>query len=640
MERIWGDNKNPILKERVEGKGNGDETETETDRVDRRVFHRSLKETKISLKETQKTHIKSWDTVACVNWMESYKGYGKSDLAEEQDFRRKARKRFLIILVSTLLLLALIIGAVAGTVLHKRTNHNNSPQQPPSSQLSSAQSINAVCTQTLYPDSCYSTISAMDHKSNTTDPEQLFKLSLQVALDSLSALSSLPETLMNTTDNQNDKQALEVCRTVLSDAVDNLHDSMSSMDVKSGENVLSAHKIDDLRTWLSAALTNQETCLDTLQEMGSTFLVQIKSKMQNSNEYTSNSLAIVSKILGILENLNIPIHRKLLGFPRWVGAGDRRLLQEERPTPNVTVAKDGSGDVSTINDAMAMVPKKSKNRFVIYIKEGEYLENVVLDKSFWNVMVYGDGMDKSIVSGSLNKIDGVATFDTATLGVSGKGFMAMDMGFKNTAGAAKEQAVAMRSSSDLSVFYRCSFDAFQDTLYPHSNRQFYRDCRVTGTVDFIFGNSAVVLQNCKIMPRQPLPNQFVTITAQGKKDPNEKSGISIQKCDITPLDNLTAPTYLGRPWKDYSTTVIMQSSIGGFLHPLGWAEWDKGVEPPSSIFYAEYMNSGPGSAVEKRVEWGGYKPRLSGAEAAEFTVKSLIDGGTWLPERNVMFDST
>lgn len=216
----------------------------------------------------------------------------------------------------------------------------------------------------------------------------------------------------------------------------------------------------------------------------------------------------------------------------------------------------------------------------------------------------------------------------------------MDIGFKNTAGGIKEQAVAMRSSSDFSVFYRCSFDAFQDTLYPHSNRQFYRDCTITGTVDFIFGDSSVVLQNCKIMPRQPLPKQLVTITAQGKKDPNENTGISIQNCEITPLDNLTAPTYLGRPWKDYSTTVIMQSSIGGFLHPLGWAEWDQGVEPPSTIFYGEYQNTGPGSTTDERVNWPGYKPTLTSTQAAKFNVGSFIDGSTWLPKTQVTFDST
>ena len=133
---------------------------------------------------------------------------------------------------------------------------------------------------------------------------------------------------------------------------------------------------------------------------------------------------------------------------------------------------------------------------------------------------------------------------------AGRGLIARDMGFKNTAGTVKEQAVALRSSSDLSVFYRCYFDAYQDTLYTHSNRQFYRDCHVTGTIDFIFGNAAVVLQNCSIQPRQPGPDQFNTITAQSKTDPNQNTGISIQRCQITPFDNLTTTTYLGRPWRD------------------------------------------------------------------------------------------
>ncbi|KAL4566463.1 hypothetical protein LXL04_030578 [Taraxacum kok-saghyz] len=171
------------------------------------------------------------------------------------------------------------------------------------------------------------------------------------------------------------------------------------MDVKSGEKLLSVSKIDDLKTWLSTALTHQDTCLDALEEMNSTLLADVKSKMQNSTEYASNSLAIVSKISRILGKFNLPIHRKLLGeFPEWVNPGVRRLLQAGRPTPNVTVALDGTGDVKTIKEAMGMVPKKSKAIFIIYIKECVYLENVVLDKSFWNVMIYGDGKDKYIVS--------------------------------------------------------------------------------------------------------------------------------------------------------------------------------------------------------------------------------------------------
>jgi pectinesterase len=226
--------------------------------------------------------------------------------------------------------------------------------------------------------------------------------------------------------------------------------------------------------------------------------------------------------------------------------------------------------------------------------------------------------------------------------VKGKGFIAKDIQFKNTAGASKHQAVAFRSGSDQSVFYRCSFVGFQDTLYAHSNRQFYRDCDITGTIDFIFGNAAVVFQNCKIMPRQPLPNQFNTITAQGKKDPNQNTGIVIQKSTITtlPNDNLIAPTYLGRPWKDFSTTIIMKSDIGSFLKPVGWISWVFNVDPPSSILYAEYQNTGPGAAVAQRVKWAGYKSALADEEALKFTVESFIQGPEWLPNAAVQFDST
>lgn len=215
------------------------------------------------------------------------------------------------------------------------------------------------------------------------------------------------------------------------------------------------------------------------------------------------------------------------------------------------------------------------------------------------------------------------------------------MTFINTAGPEKHQAVAIRSGSDRSVFYRCSFNAYQDTLYAHSNRQFYRDCDITGTIDFIFGNAAVVFQNCNIMPRQPLPNQFNTITAQGKKDPNQNTGISIQKCTLSRFDDkLTAATYLGRPWKEFSTTVIMQSTIGPFLNALGWKEWVSGVDPPTSIFYAEYQNVGLGSPTSGRVKWAGYRPTLTIDEAAKFTVGNFIQGSEWLAEANVQYQES
>lgn len=222
----------------------------------------------------------------------------------------------------------------------------------------------------------------------------------------------------------------------------------------------------------------------------------------------------------------------------------------------------------------------------------------------------------------------------------GDGFIARDITFRNTAGAKNQQAVALRSGSDLSVFYKCSFEGYQDTLYVHSERQFYRECDIYGTVDFIFGNAAVVFQNCNIYPRNP-PNKTNTITAQARTDPNQNTGISIHNCRVTAASDLTpvqssVKTYLGRPWRQYSRTVFMKTYLDSLINPAGWMEWD-GNFALSTLYYGEYMNTGPGSSTANRVKWGGYHVITSATEASKFTVSSLIAGSSWLPSTGVPF---
>ncbi|KAG7595157.1 Invertase/pectin methylesterase inhibitor domain superfamily [Arabidopsis thaliana x Arabidopsis arenosa] len=575
----------------------------------------------------------------------SFKGYGKVDEAQDLALKKKTRKRLLLLSISVVVLIAVIIAAVVATVVHKK-NNESTPSSP--SELTPSTSLKAICSVTRFPESCISSISKLP-SSNTTDPETLFKLSLKVIIDELDSISDLPEKLSKETEDERIKSALRVCGDLIEDALDRLNDTVSAIDDEGKKKTLSSSKIEDLKTWLSATVTDHDTCFDTLDELkqnkteyaNSTITQNLKSAMSRSTEFTSNSLAIVSKILAALSDLGIPIHRRRrlmshqqqsVDFEEWAR---RRLLQTENLKPDVTVASDGTGDVLTVNEAVAMVPKKSLKMFVIYVKSGTYNENVVMDKSKWNVMIYGDGKGKTIISGGKNFVDGTPTYETATFAIQGKGFIMKDIGIINTAGATKHQAVAFRSGSDFSVYYQCSFDGFQDTLYPHSNRQFYRDCDVTGTIDFIFGSAAVVFQGCKIMPRQPLPNQFNTITAQGKKDPNQNSGMSIQRCTISANGNVIAPTYLGRPWKDFSTTVIMETEIGPVVRPSGWMSWVSGVDPPASIVYGEYKNTGPGSDVTKRVKWAGYKSVMSDAEAAKFTVATLLHGGDWIPATGV-----
>lgn len=215
------------------------------------------------------------------------------------------------------------------------------------------------------------------------------------------------------------------------------------------------------------------------------------------------------------------------------------------------------------------------------------------------------------------------------------------MTFENWAGPAKHQAVALRVGADHAVVYRCNIIGYQDTLYVHSNRQFFRECAIYGTVDFIFGNAAVVLQNCSIYARKPMDLQKNTITAQNRKDPNQNTGISIHASRILATPELVAsqanfPTYLGRPWKTFSRTVYMLSYIGDHVHSRGWLEWNA-TAPVDKLYYGEYMNYGPGAAIGQRVKWPGYRVITSTVEASRFTVAQFIYGSSWLPSTGVAF---
>ncbi|KAL0427910.1 UNVERIFIED_CONTAM: putative pectinesterase/pectinesterase inhibitor 46 [Sesamum latifolium] len=303
---------------------------------------------------------------------------------------------------------------------------------------------------------------------------------------------------------------------------------------------------------------------------------------------------------------------------------------------DVVVAADGSGNYSTISEAINVVPPYSTRRFVIYVKQGLYLENVRIDMTKSNIMMYGDGMDQTIVSGCLSNLHYLQPF--LQLPVDGSGFVARDMGFQNTAGPDKMQAVTLESSSDQSVFYKCSFDGYQDTLYTHSNRQFYRECRISGTIDFIFGQSVVVFQNCSILVKKPLHGQENVITASGKDKPGVNQGISIQNCHVSAAEDLCgARTFLGRPWKNYSTTIFMESSLDSLIDPEGWLSWIPEVPPPDTIYYAEYNNSGPGAVTSDIVKWKGVKVNITSDEANNFTVRSFINGVDWIPETSVPF---
>ncbi|KAF8030602.1 hypothetical protein BT93_E2899 [Corymbia citriodora subsp. variegata] len=398
----------------------------------------------------------------------------------------------------------------------------------------------------------------------------------------------------------------------------------------------------DVHTWLSSSLTNYITCLDGFKGL-SLAKSSIEPILTDLISRARTSLAMFVSISS--PNGQKPdVLESLIGdFPLWFMGKDRHLLESpvNAVTADVVVAKDGSGKYKTVKEAIAAAPSKAQTRYVIYVKKGTYKENVEVAKTKTNIMLVGDGMDSTVITGSLNVVDGATTFNSATVAVNGDGFIAQDIWFQNTAGPQKHQAVALRVSADKSVINRCRIDAYQDTLYTHTNRQFYRDCYITGTVDFIFGDAGVVFQNCQLVARKPVSGQSNMVTAQGRTDRNQNTGISIQSCDVIASSDLgpvkgSIKSYLGRPWKEYSRTVVMQSNIGDHIDPTGWSVWS-GDFALKTLYYGEYMNKGPGAGTSKRVKWLGYHVITSAAEAKKFTVAELIQGGTWLKSTGVSY---
>ncbi|KAI4964958.1 hypothetical protein ZWY2020_057753 [Hordeum vulgare] len=389
----------------------------------------------------------------------------------------------------------------------------------------------------------------------------------------------------------------------------------------------------DLRAWLSGALGNQDTCKDGLDDTDSVLGSLVSTGLQAVTSLLGDGLGQVAAAgEEAASSARTSGHRgRGLGegsAPALAGREGRRLLQmlvgPGGMPVDAVVAQDGSSNHTTVHAAVDAAPSGAR-RAVRDLREAG--------------RVQGDG------GGEEEEVER----DDA---VVGKGFNARDKTVENTAGPAKHPAVALRCDSDLSVVYRCAFEGHQDTLYAHSLRQFYRDCRVAGTVDIVFCNAAAVFQNCLLLARAPLPGQKNSVTAQGRFNASMNSGFAFQFCNVSAHDDLlrqasrankttaATQTFLGRPWKAYSRVVFMQSYIGTVVRPEGWLAWDANQSTLATLYYGEYMNTGPGAAgVGGRVRWPGYHLAMSPAEASNFTVAQFIEGNMWLPTTGVRFTS-
>lgn len=221
--------------------------------------------------------------------------------------------------------------------------------------------------------------------------------------------------------------------------------------------------------------------------------------------------------------------------------------------------------------------------------------------------------------------------------VSGDGFIGISLGFHNTAGPGKHQAVALRVMADKTIFLSCCMEGYQGTLHAQAYRQFYRYCVIKGTVHLVFGDAAAIFQQCIFLIRRPLPSQSTILTAQARSDGQQTTGFVIHRCKILPDPSLHSDNtsygwnnYLGQPWKKFSRLVIMESHIGAIMHPEGYTPSEGAKdEKQSTLYYAEYGNIGGGSNLSKRVKWPGFHA-IGPKEAKRYTVGRFLHGSSWI----------
>jgi pectinesterase len=203
--------------------------------------------------------------------------------------------------------------------------------------------------------------------------------------------------------------------------------------------------------------------------------------------------------------------------------------------------------------------------------------------------------------------------------VQGDDFIAENLTIENTSGRVG-QAVALHIEGDRAMLKNCRLLGNQDTLYAatQNSRQYFRDCYIEGTTDFIFGEATVVFQDCTI---KNLINSFITAAATGS---SQKFGFVFFDCRLI-ADTGAKKCFLGRPWRPYAKTVFINTEMGNHITPEGWNNWNNPNNEKTAT-YAEYGSKGPGAKIKERVPWS---KQLTHAEIRKYTLSNILRG--WVP---------
>jgi pectinesterase len=283
-----------------------------------------------------------------------------------------------------------------------------------------------------------------------------------------------------------------------------------------------------------------------------------------------------------------------------------------------TVALNGSGDFTSVQAAVDASKAFPDQRVIIHIKNGVYREKVRIPACNTYLSLIGESVEKTIITWDdyFSKINRGrnSTFYTWTLMVEADDFIMENVTVENSAGPVG-QGVALHVEGDRCVFRNCRILGNQDTLYTagQNSRQYFDNCTIEGTTDFIFGAATVLFENCTICSKA---DSYVTAASTPKDKPY---GYVFLQCKLTAKEGV-AKVYLGRPWRDYAKTVYILCEMGAHILPEGWSNW-VGTTRDKTAFYAEYRTSGPGASIPERVPWS---HQLTKGQAKRYTIGNIL----------------
>lgn len=289
----------------------------------------------------------------------------------------------------------------------------------------------------------------------------------------------------------------------------------------------------------------------------------------------------------------------------------------------MTVAQDGSGNYTSIQKAIDSCKAFPDKRITIFVKNGIYNEKIRVPSWNTRLSIIGESVDKTIISyndysAKINRGRN-STFFTYTLLVEANDFIMENITVENTSGPVG-QAVALHVEGDRCVFRNCRFSGNQDTVYAAGkfSRQYFLDCFIEGTTDFIFGEATALFENCTIHCKR---DSYITAASTNEGKP---FGFVFMNCKLTAADGVSK-VYLGRPWRAHAKVTFLKCEMDSFISPKGWHSWSE-KDDIRQVQFAEYNNYGAGANVQHRVAWS---QKLNKKEASKYTRENIFAGYKW-----------